>query len=36
MYGEVTGWEGVYLIDVDQDREECRKVVNEAMDLGGP
>jgi len=36
MYAEVTGWEGVYLIDVDQDREECREVVNTVMDLRGP
>jgi hypothetical protein len=35
MYAEVTGWESVYLIDLDQDREECRAVVNTAMDLRG-
>jgi len=33
MYAKVTGWDGVYFINLDQDREESRAVVNTVMDL---
>ena len=33
MYAKATGWEGVYLIDLQQDREDSGAVVNTVMDL---
>jgi thiamine phosphate synthase YjbQ (UPF0047 family) len=36
MFAKTTEWEGVYFIDLDQDREERRAVVKTVMDFRDP